>query len=266
MESITELPVEKQDIESAPAPAPVTDIYSNEYIIITTSPNGSLNVRLLDVFIGAYTSLISPSLLEECKYPEMDTPLCFTKAVSLTSYLEEHMMNQLPYRASVKLFEDITSQISSLEEKSGKVPSFIDMKDIYVLYSDKPEYDDNVHLQFIFVNGGRLCDISKDTSMIMNTVSHMDDEAKFASPEYRNITSFPSPVHKNSWMYSIGLILCKCLRGVYKKSREVIPEMDTVTMEVARSQFIDNIELTPLYYAIQRCLRERPEKRKYLLL
>lgn len=243
-----------------------SDIYQDDYIQIRRSPGGSIQVSLYDVFQDAYRTLLSDSLTNECSSPDLDRPSCFIKAVPLSKYLDEAMMRQLPYMTSLKLFRDLTSQLTALEERGNKVPAFIKMDDVYVFESSEPEYDNDVHIQFLFMNGGRLCDIDQTTSMIMNTVGHEGDDATFASPEYKKIATFPSPVHKNSWMYSVGLILCKCIRGSYKKSREVIPDIGTVTLEVAKTHFIDNIELTPLYYAIQRCLRESPEKRSCLLL
>lgn len=151
--------------------------------------------------------------------------------------------NRLSYGESLQLLLSIGNQLTMLETEQKRVFNSLDMKNIIVLNDEL----------FIYVSNVNLFNID-DSNMI--TIDYPVEKTKFDSPTQDSQERIPFSIHKNSWLFSLGAIVCFSLTGNEYSH--------TIKKKTTYIQLLRQIELLPLYYTVLRCVEDEPEKRVFL--
>ena len=151
--------------------------------------------------------------------------------------------NRLSYGESLQMLLTIGKQLTMLETEQRHVFNSLDMKNIIVLNDDL----------FIYVSNVNIFNID-DSNMI--TIDYSVEKTRFDSPTQDSQTKLPFSIHKNSWLFSLGAIVCFSLTG-NEYSYQIKKNPTYIHL-------LRQIEQLPLYYTILRCVEDEPEKRVFL--
>ncbi len=124
-----------------------------------------------------------------------------------------------------KFLNDIYNQFQILEKNNVSITS-INLNDIMII-------DD----QFYFCNVNKLCyyDVNSE---LMKINSYYDKTCKFLCPELRNNNKLPFILHKNSFFYSLALVLFFCLKTNSK------------FVDYSNEEILDYFQYTKFYYTM----------------
>lgn len=168
----------------------------------------------------------------------------FVKEVkSLTNYLK----NNIEYEYLEKLYVNLNNQITNLNNEGLGVIN-LSHEDIFVL-----EYLDDVI--FIFLNNDNLVDIDFHDKLLITKPFAKD---KYCSPELNTIKKLPAIVTKSSVYWSIGKLILFCLKK-FKDEKYI-------NKNLSKENILNKIMNTRLYWAVQKNLEMKPEKRASLLI
>lgn len=165
--------------------------------------------------------------------------------IDCVSY-EEYLMSrdgQLSYIDIYNMIQQIGDQLQGIEKHGLSVP-FIGPKDIMVF--DKR--------YFIYL-GTNLLPIERDGISLL--IKKAYKKTIFFSPEMLAIQSLPNTVTKKSWIYSLGLLCIYSLSN--DKSISGKSKVELMTS-------IDDIEITKVYFCIERCIEPDVSNRYYYFI
>ena len=157
------------------------------------------------------------------------------KVESFTQFKERHYkINNskiLPYNLILNIIYSLSKQISYLLNNESKCFYKIDISKILVI-------DD---CKFIYLSYEDLKDVKENKIYIYSPISTNSD---YLSPELNFAKSLPILVNYKTIFYSLGLLILH------------LCNLETITCKSAEC-----IKDTKLYYFLERCLLDEPEKR-----
>ncbi len=184
------------------------------------------------------------------KNANMDTVLSFKvgKCHTLKELLKIKN-NNLSYRHSEYLFTIIGEQLKNLEKDHYSLFE-LDLDDILIFV-----YGGGwANISLLFLNTSKFKKLDEYGNIILNRPFLKNN--KFLSPEVKSIDEIPAKFNKNTWIYSMGYLVCYCLNSEVEKG---------ITKEEI-ANILKELETTKLYYAVLRCLEIEPDKRYYLYI
>lgn len=153
--------------------------------------------------------------------------------------------NQLSYKRSESLFVDISEQIKILESMGYGYLS-IHPNDILLIESDENNFS------FIFLNIENHYSVEKNILEITKPYKKHD----YFSPQIKTITQIPTKInYSQNIYYSLATVVCNCL-----------DKIDPNSKYVDYQKHLDCILETKLYWALLRCLQDKPEERFCLFI
>lgn len=161
---------------------------------------------------------------------------------TLKDYLSRE--KTLSYKYCESMFIDIGEQIEQLIKKNiGYLE--IEPEDIIIIETD----DKNISM--IFIN------IDKTQFIVKKNILEITKPFKkktFISPEIKNINEIPFKLnYKENIFYCLSSLICNCF-GVSGNNHDEFKKNLDIILE------------TKLYWALLRCLKDKPENRYYLLI
>ena len=171
------------------------------------------------------------------------------QSVQTLPQLLPHHKQRLSYQLSKLLLLTLGEQFSYLE-RNNKIILSINPHDIIVL-SDR---------FFLYMEPQGMYTITRGDNVVIDTPPK---KSPFFSPELAAITSIPSTVHKNSWMYSIASMVGFYLTNNSRFHTAIPKNTDT------RALFLDlleSIQDTPVAFCLLRCVAYNPHERVYLYI
>ena len=165
------------------------------------------------------------------------------KVETLKEYLSRE--KNLSYHYCKSLFLDIGEQIIELEKHNFGYLD-IDINDIAIIKSD------NDNISMIFLN------IDKPFFKVEKNIIKINKPFKknlLISPQIKNISDIPTQIiYKQNIFYSLAKLICICINNIDKDNYEDYKKDLDIILE------------TKLYWALLRCLKDKPENRYYLLI
>jgi len=150
----------------------------------------------------------------------------------------------LSYEKCLSLTRTLGNQMTFIERNNKTIVSF-DIANIIVINEDI----------FVYVDFDEIYDIQDDNTVLIDAPLK---PSLFFSPEARSITTLPSIIHKNTWIYSLALIVGFSLTNNPLIYTDYTMESHKLTLEM--------IEDTSLYFCLLRCLHNKYEKRILLFI
>ena len=164
------------------------------------------------------------------------------KVILLKDFLKR---DDFSYSMSMSLFLDIGEQIEKLQEM-GMGYLTINPEDVVFIQSD----DDNFSM--IFLNIENYFDVKNNVLEISKPYK----KTYYFSPQIKNISQIPTKInYTQNIFYSLSMVVCNCLKSI---------EMDYTFEDYEK--LLDCILETKLYWALLRCLKDKPEDRFYLFI
>ena len=153
--------------------------------------------------------------------------------------------NDFSYAMCMSLFLDIGEQIEKLQEM-GMGYLTINPEDVVFIQSDRNNFS------MIFLNLENYFDVKNNVLEISKPYK----KTYYFSPQIKNITQIPTKInYTQNIFYSLSMVVCNCLKSI---------EGD-YTFEDYKKH-LDCILETKLYWALLRCLKDKPEDRFYLFI
>jgi hypothetical protein len=169
--------------------------------------------------------------------------------IKTLSQLLKEKNNQLSYRHALLLFLCIGDQIRYLEKDKHSILVY-NLNDIVIISSDKEQYD----VIFLLLNTSHFFPINNEK---FNINIPFPKKNNFLSPELKKVNSLPFSINYKSTYYSIALLIASCLNSDILKSKSIFEELKTE---------LNLIQDSKLFYALLRCLDDKPENRYYLYI
>ena len=145
---------------------------------------------------------------------------------------------KLDYQKALQLTICLGHQLTALTN-SGFGISYITPDDITII-------DDN---WFLITNLSNVVPLYKEKMLkIVKPITKNKDKPIFIAPEIKQISTLPAIVNQSCGFYSIAA-LCMFSLGLTDINKNLI-----------------RLSPTPLYFLLERCLQEDPEKRVFLLI
>ena len=164
------------------------------------------------------------------------------KIILLKDLLKE---DDFSYLMSMSLFLDIGEQIKKLQEM-GMGYLTINPEDVVFIQSDPDNFS------MIFLNIENYFDVKNNVLEISKPYK----KTYYFSPQIKNISQIPTKInYTQNIFYSLSMIVCNCLKSIEKD----------YTFEDYKKH-LDCILETKLYWALLRCLKDKPEDRFYLFI
>jgi len=153
--------------------------------------------------------------------------------------------DEFSYAMCMSLFLDIGEQIEKLQEM-GMGYLTINPEDVVFIQSD------NDNFSMIFLNIENYFDVKNNVLEISKPYK----KTYYFSPQIKNITQIPTKInYTQNIFYSLSMIVCNCLKSIE----------GGYTFE-DYEKHLDCILETKLYWALLRCLKDKPEDRFYLFI
>jgi len=160
---------------------------------------------------------------------------------------------------------DIANQLKGLEKKGFSIP-FFSITDFIIINGSK----------FVYINHKKVSRIRNN----LITIDYPYKDDKFISPELENITTLPSQISYKSSYFSLASIAAFLLtnetitqemidKGMFWKTQsslsdaKVGEELNDLGYEALLLETIYN---TKLYWTLERCLYNDPQKRFYFYI
>lgn len=226
----------------------MTSIFKNEYFHITFNKKRGYNINYQSRFDFIIPYFIYHKLVVHNKSLENGYFNVCLKNVSITTLKKYITTNneQLSYVDVNNLIINIGTQIRNIERDNMTVP-FIEPNDIVVINDGSVSY-------FVYL-GVNIIPIETINDVNNIVIRKPYKKSLFFSPEMLKITTLPTTILNNSWIYSIGILSIYCIiknKNIERKNKN----------ELLYS--IRDIEDTKLYHCIDRCITKDPTKRLYL--
>jgi len=204
-----------------------------------------LSVKSLKYRNELYTFFIKNSVLSLAFIDTETNELCFhAKTVFKLDALLKKQKYKLTERQILCLIQSLSFQIKWFESNNltflgWNLEDIIVIDDFYFFIStNKFLQPFHFHLGMDFIELFIPC-----------------EKPYFSSPEIVNINKLPASIHYKSCYYSLGLLIVFCSFGEYLLKGNDIPSKER------QENILKPIYLSKLYWFLQRCLQDEPEKR-----
>ena len=162
---------------------------------------------------------------------------------SLTELLKQQ--DQLSYLMCESIFKDVVEQIKILET-TGYGYLSIHPDDLIFIQTDSDNFS------IIFLNINNHYSIKNNSLEITKPYKKHD----YFSPEIKMITQIPTNINYNQNIYySLAMIICNCFDEINVKNKYI-----------DYKKHLDCILETKLYWALLRCLQDKPQDRFCLFI
>lgn len=152
---------------------------------------------------------------------------------------------ELSYLMCKSIFVDISQQIKLLEEIGYGYLS-IHPDDLIFIQTD------NENFSFIFLNLDDYYNVEKNMLKITKPYS----KHSYFSPQIKNITQIPIDInYSQNIFYSLAMVICNCLGKIDPNDKYIDYQKN-----------LDCILETKLYWALLRCLKDKPSDRFCLFI
>lgn len=179
------------------------------------------------------------------------------KNVETLKSLLKQKKDKISYYHCKLLFLDMAKTIEYLETLDLGIIS-IDLDDIIMVEFRNNKnvrdnaYDTKLVTYFFYLNVDNFVEL-RDDNLVVN--SPVNKSNLFISPEVKQIKYFPITIKKRSTYYCLALLLCHCFSKITKNM-----DYDNLI------KHLEMIKETKLYWAILRCLEQKPEDRFLLFI
>jgi hypothetical protein len=174
-------------------------------------------------------------------------------------------MGGLIYTLVLKLLADVGTLLQHAMSEYGRAIPFFSLEDIIVIENTNENEDDNATFDFVFINGEKLLQISRDRETKPNKCNNralrvdvplqVNKHTSFLPLELAEIELKHLPMHltTTSWLYSLSsLCIYALLNYKFKNGEDDIERIGRPFLH------------TSLYFCLKRCMKTKPEKRVLL--
>jgi hypothetical protein len=162
--------------------------------------------------------------------------------ISFEKYMKSKK-GQLSYIDIFNLLQQVGEQINTIQENKLSIP-FIEPSDIMVL--------DRKYFIYLGIN---FLPIEQDGISLL--IKKAYKKSLFFSPELLSISALPNQITIKIWIYSLGLL---CIYGL-SADKKIAGKSHIELMSM-----IDDIEITKVYFCIQRCIEQNYHNRYYYFI
>jgi serine/threonine protein kinase len=166
------------------------------------------------------------------------------KVTSFKNFILEKKDNKLDTYLCIKMIDDLTKQLIYLKTYNYGYYGF-NINDILVI--------DNI---FVFCSTECLLPLIGDNFIFNSPIN----QPYFSNPEVMKLTTLPSEIDYRCSYYSLGVLLIYCLLKNYLLVGNEIKSTEKI------DEIIDPLNNTKIYWFIKRCMDEKIDKRKLLLI
>ena len=172
--------------------------------------------------------------------------------------------NLMRYDQTYTLFKDIMFFLKTLEKDGFTIPYF-SLHDFVVFYISKEDDSDKGFgkLFFLLLNDENVMKINEERKTL--SINFPPSDYQFVSPEFLQIDSIPTEIHKNSMLFSLASLCSFCLTNKNILNKEQL-ELDETEFIENNTRIINVIKDTNLFWSFIRCLEKDPERRIYVLI
>ena len=196
-----------------------------------------------------------------------------TRVESLKQFIEkmhDKNMDGLIYTLVLKMLADVGTLLQYALSEYGRAIPFFSLEDIIVIENENENDNDNATFDFVFINGEKLLQISRDRYSETNAskCNNMNNSAlrvdiplqvnkhtsflplELAESELKHL---PMHLTTTSWLYSLSsLCIYALLNYKFKNGEDDIERIGRPFLH------------TSLYFCLKRCMKTKPEKRVLL--
>jgi hypothetical protein len=191
-----------------------------------------------------------------------------TRVDSLKQFIEkmhDKNMDGLIYTLVLKMLADVGTLLQYAMSEYGRAIPFFSLEDIIVIENENENDDDNATFDFVFINGEKLLQISRDRETKANKCNNralrvdiplqVNKHTSFLPLELDESELKHLPMHltTTSWLYSLSsLCIYALLNYKFKNGEDDIERIGRPFLH------------TSLYFCLKRCMKTKPEKRVLL--
>jgi hypothetical protein len=166
------------------------------------------------------------------------------KVIPLKTFLLDNQENKLDTGICIKMIDDLTKQMNYLKKYNYGFYGF-NINDILVIDGT-----------FVFCSTEYLKPLIGDNFIFVSPINH----AYFSNPELLKLTTLPSEIDYKCSYYSLGVLVIYCLLNKYLLVGNEIKSDEIV------DKTLEPLKNTKIYWFLKRCLDEKIDKRKLLLI
>ena len=220
----------------------ITQDERNPYIFnIEFSPYTNSQILIQSI---TKTNILKGTTMTTIKNTNNTLQFKATKVITFTQYKEEDQLKKRNYQSLLLFVHQLVTQLEYLIKHTKHTFIGYNPRNIIVIDDNKFIYLSNEHLLPI--------DNTNNTISITCPFSHKDF---FFSPELKQIKEIPTKVNYKTSYYSLACLIMKLFQ---EEDQQDQPDQ----------QLLDSLPIknTKLYWLLQRCLNEDPNKRSILFI
>ena len=171
--------------------------------------------------------------------------------------VEKLKKQQMTYLDAYKLFHNIGNQLKDLERNYNHTIPFFSLSDIVKISTTEEDF-------FIFTNETKILEINEETIII-----NQPFQEEFFSPELKNMNTLPCKISVKSGIFSLAAVVTFLLnntkltesiinKGFFWKTQQPPKQNSNIN---SLALLLGSIYNTKLYWALERCLNNDPDKR-----
>ena len=181
------------------------------------------------------------------------------------NHIHNKNMDGLIYTLVLKLLADVGTLLQYAISEYGRAIPFFSLEDIIVIENENENDNDNATFDFVFINGEKLLQISRDRETKTNKCNNralrvdvplqVNKQTSFLPIELAESELKHLPMHltTTSWLYSLSsLCIYALLNYKFKNGEDDIERIGRPFLH------------TSLYFCLKRCMKTKPEKRVLL--
>ena len=178
------------------------------------------------------------------------------------NHIHNKNMDGLIYTLVLKLLADVGTLLQYAISEYGRAIPFFSLEDIIVIENENENDNDNATFDFVFINGEKLLQISRDRETKTNKCNNralrvdvplqVNKQTSFLPLELAESELKHLPMHltTTSWLYSLSsLCIYALLNYKFKNGEDDIERIGRPFLH------------TSLYFCLKRCMKTKPEKR-----
>ena len=181
------------------------------------------------------------------------------------NHIHNKNMDGLIYTLVLKLLADVGTLLQYAISEYGRAIPFFSLEDIIFIENENENDNDNATFDFVFINGEKLLQISRDRETKTNKCNNralrvdvplqVNKQTSFLPLELAESELKHLPMHltTTSWLYSLSsLCIYALLNYKFKNGEDDIERIGRPFLH------------TSLYFCLKRCMKTKPEKRVLL--
>jgi hypothetical protein len=178
------------------------------------------------------------------------------------NHIHNKNMDGLIYTLVLKMLADVGTLLQYAISEYGRAIPFFSLEDIIVIENENENDNDNATFDFVFINGEKLLQISRDRETKTNKCNNralrvdvplqVNKQTSFLPLELAESELKHLPMHltTTSWLYSLSsLCIYALLNYKFKNGEDDIERIGRPFLH------------TSLYFCLKRCMKTKPEKR-----